>query len=126
MTLKQRRIRPWMFRKEMILLYYALKDSRTPLRARLPAIFSLLYLFSPIDLIPDFVPFLGYLDDIVIVPLLLNLSIRLLPADIKEKCLARAAHSQKKIKLLIFFLLLFVACWILAMILVWKKLLANS
>jgi uncharacterized membrane protein YkvA (DUF1232 family) len=126
MALKQRRIRPWMFRKEMTLLYYALRDKRTPLRARLAAIFSLLYLFSPIDLIPDFVPFLGYLDDILIVPVLLNLSIRLLPADVKEECLERAVRSQRKIKIIIFFFLLFIACWILAMFLVWKKLLGDS
>jgi uncharacterized membrane protein YkvA (DUF1232 family) len=121
MALKQRRIRPWMFRKEMTLLYYALRDNRTPLRARLPAFFSLLYLLSPIDLIPDIVPFLGYLDDIVIVPILLNLSIRLLPADIKEDCLERAAHSQKKIKMIIFFFLLFIACWIVAIFIAWQK-----
>jgi uncharacterized membrane protein YkvA (DUF1232 family) len=126
MTLKKRGIRPWMFRKEMTLLYYALRDNRTPLRARLPAIFSLLYLLSPIDLIPDIVPFLGYLDDILIVPFLLNLSIRLLPADIKEECLAKAVRSQKKIKMAIFFLLVFIICWILAIFLVWKKLLGNS
>jgi uncharacterized membrane protein YkvA (DUF1232 family) len=126
MTLKRRRIRPWMFRKEMIILYYALRDNRTPLRARLPVIFSLLYLFSPIDLIPDIIPFFGYLDDIVIVPLLLNLSIRLLPADIKEDSLSRAASSHKKIKMFTFFVALFVICWIVAMFLVWGKLLDNS
>jgi Uncharacterized conserved protein len=126
MTLKKPRIRPWMFRKEMTLLYYALRDNRTPLRARLPAFFSLLYLLSPIDLIPDFIPFLGYIDDFVIVPLLLSLSIRLLPADIKEECLARAVHSRKKIKMIIFFFLLFIVCWIVAMFMVWKKLLGNS
>jgi uncharacterized membrane protein YkvA (DUF1232 family) len=121
MIQKKRRIRPWMFRKEMIILYYALKDSRTPLRAKLPAIISLLYLFSPVDLIPDIVPFFGYLDDIVIVPLLLNLSIRLLPDHIKEEYLSRAAGSRKKIKMYIFLFILFVISWVVVVFLVTKK-----
>jgi uncharacterized membrane protein YkvA (DUF1232 family) len=112
-----------MFRKEMIILYYALKHDRAPLRVKLPAILSLLYLLSPIDLIPDFIPFFGYLDDILIVPLLLNLSIRLLPADIKEESISKAVRGQKKIKMLIFFFFVFLICWMLAIFFIGRQLL---
>ena len=78
-----KQIRPWMFRKELIVLYYGLRDKRTSVIAKIPAVLSVLYLLSPIDLIPDFIPFLGYVDDIVIIPLLMNLSIRLLPAIVE-------------------------------------------
>ena len=49
-------------------LYFAFRDPRTPWAARLVAILTVAYAFSPIDLIPDFVPVLGYLDDLIIVP----------------------------------------------------------
>jgi uncharacterized membrane protein YkvA (DUF1232 family) len=74
--------RPWMLKKEIMVLYYALQDKRTSLIAKIPAVLSVIYLFSPIDWIPDFIPFFGYIDDIVVVPLLLNLAIRLLPRQV--------------------------------------------
>ncbi len=91
-----KQLRPWMFRKELIVLYYGLRDKRTSVLAKIPAVLSVLYLLSPIDLIPDFIPFLGYVDDIVIVPLLMNLSIRLLPETVQQESLLKAAGKQKK------------------------------
>lgn len=57
------------------------EDKRTPLKARLLIWLTLGYLFSAIDLIPDFIPVLGLLDDIVIVPLLITLVIKLIPKE---------------------------------------------
>jgi uncharacterized membrane protein YkvA (DUF1232 family) len=101
MIVRQTKIRPWMLRKEMIILYYGLRDKRTTMIAKLPAVAAVIYLLSPIDLIPDFIPFFGYLDDIVIVPLLLNLAIRLLPRQVREESILKAFGTQKKLKLLI-------------------------
>ena len=91
-----------MFKKEIIILYYGLRDKRTRGIARLPVIISIIYLLSPIDLIPDFIPFFGYIDDFIVVTLLLNLSIRLLPPVVREESLLKATKNQKKLQLIFF------------------------
>lgn len=108
MIIKRLKVRPWMLKKEILILYYAFRDQRTPAIAKLPAVVSIIYLVSPFDLIPDFIPFVGYLDDIVIVPLLLNLAIRLLPAKVKEESVLKASIYQQRFKFLFFILLIFV------------------
>jgi uncharacterized membrane protein YkvA (DUF1232 family) len=80
-------------------LYFGCRDERTPLYARLPALFSLIYLISPFDLIPDFIPFAGYLDDLVIVPLLLHISFRLLPAEVKEASRLKAMRYASRVRI---------------------------
>jgi len=97
------------FRQEIMLLYFGCRDPRTPLYARLPAIFSLIYLVSPLDLIPDFIPFAGYLDDLVIVPLLLHLSFRLLPAAVKESSRLKAVRYAVRVKVVLVILVVLLA-----------------
>jgi uncharacterized membrane protein YkvA (DUF1232 family) len=97
MIKKANPVRPWMLKKEFLILFFALKDNRTGVLPKLVALGAILYLISPIDLIPDFIPVAGWLDDIVIVPLLLNLSIRLLPAEVRQESVANASRHQKKI-----------------------------
>lgn len=63
-------------------VYMAMKDSRTPLLAKAIALGIVVYALSPIDLIPDFVPILGYLDDVIILPALMYLLIKVIPNDI--------------------------------------------
>jgi uncharacterized membrane protein YkvA (DUF1232 family) len=63
-------------------LYYAYRDPRTPLAARIVAACVVGYAFSPIDLIPDPIPILGYLDDLFLLPLGIAFAIRLLPTDV--------------------------------------------
>jgi uncharacterized membrane protein YkvA (DUF1232 family) len=72
------------FTHELFVLYYAVKDNRTPLRAKLVALAAIVYLISPIDLIPDIIPVAGYLDDLVIVPVLLHVAFSALPAEVKN------------------------------------------
>ena len=102
MTVKISKIRPWMFKKEIMVLYYGLRDKRTKGIASLPIIVSIIYLLSPIDLIPDFIPFFGYIDDFIVITLLLNLSIRLLPPVVREESLLKATKNQKKLQLIFF------------------------
>lgn len=71
---------------QTLALYYAYRDPRTPWYARAFTGFIVAYAFSPIDLIPDFIPVLGYLDDLVIVPLGIALAIRLIPREVLEDC----------------------------------------
>lgn len=75
---------------ETYALYLACRDPRTPWYARLVAAGVVAYLFSPIDLIPDPIPVLGYLDDLIIVPLGIALALKLIPAEVMIECRARA------------------------------------
>lgn len=77
-------------KNDVYTVYLASKDSRTPWYARLLAVVVVAYAFSPIDLIPDFIPVLGYLDDLILVPLGLWLVIKLIPAQVLAECRERA------------------------------------
>lgn len=66
-------------------IYLALKDKNTPIPAKIFAGITVIYALSPIDLIPDFIPVLGYLDDIILLPALIALTLKFIPADIIEK-----------------------------------------
>ncbi|PKL23562.1 MAG: hypothetical protein CVV47_14795 [Spirochaetae bacterium HGW-Spirochaetae-3] len=73
-------------KRQVWALFLALKDPATPLPARVLIICAVGYAVSPIDLIPDFIPVLGQLDDIVILPLLIALAIRLIPPEVNARC----------------------------------------
>lgn len=83
---------------ETYALYLAYKDARVPWYAKVFAACVVGYAFSPIDLIPDFVPILGYLDDLVLVPLGLTLALKMIPGEVLEECRQKAqeALSQDK------------------------------
>jgi uncharacterized membrane protein YkvA (DUF1232 family) len=76
-------------------LYLAAQDSRTPWYAKVLVATVAAYALSPIDLIPDFVPVLGYLDDLVIIPLGIFLAVRLVPAAVLAECRVRAAGADR-------------------------------
>lgn len=78
-------------KRDVVAIWHAARDPRTPWLPRLLALLVAAYALSPIDLIPDFVPVLGYLDDLVLVPLGLLLVIRLLPADVLADARRQAA-----------------------------------
>ena len=67
-------------------VFLALRDKRTPIIAKVIAAITVGYALSPVDLIPDFVPVLGYLDDVILLPALIALTIRLIPAEVFEQC----------------------------------------
>jgi len=77
-------------------LYLACRDPHTPWYAKVLAAAVAAYAFSPIDLIPDFIPVLGYLDDLIIVPLGIALAIRLIPAKVLESCREQARQRLAK------------------------------
>ena len=82
---------------EIHALLIAYRDRRMPWPARVLVVLVVAYAFSPIDLIPDFIPVLGYLDDLILLPLGIALAIRLIPAEVMEdarKTAARPAESQ--------------------------------
>ena len=79
--------------QELYALYLAYRDPRTPWYARLLAAAVVAYALSPIDLIPDFIPVLGYLDDLILVPLGIALAVRLIPAAVVEDSRRRARDA---------------------------------
>lgn len=72
-------------KKDIPALFLALKDKETPKFAKILAGITVAYVLSPIDLIPDFIPVLGYLDDVILLPVLVALTIKFIPKDIIEK-----------------------------------------
>ncbi|MDQ0570785.1 uncharacterized membrane protein YkvA (DUF1232 family) [Variovorax paradoxus] len=91
-------IRHWASRikRDAVTLWFAYRHSGTPWFAKALAAFVVAYALSPIDLIPDFIPVLGYLDDALLLPGLIWLNIRLIPADVLEECRARADKWMKE------------------------------
>ena len=81
---------------EVYALYLAYRDPRVPWYARAFAACVVAYAFSPIDLIPDFIPLLGYLDDLVLVPLGIALALRMIPPAVMTDCRARARVAADK------------------------------
>jgi Uncharacterized conserved protein len=71
-------------------VFIALRKKETPAIAKIFAGLTMIYALSPIDLIPDFIPVLGYLDDVIILPGLIALTVRLIPPDIFAECRIRA------------------------------------
>ncbi|MBP2312183.1 uncharacterized membrane protein YkvA (DUF1232 family) [Azospirillum soli] len=81
-------------KRDVVAVWLAARDPRTPWYARAAALCVAAYALSPIDLIPDFVPVLGYLDDIILVPLGLLLVIRLIPPEVMAEHRATVATRQ--------------------------------
>jgi uncharacterized membrane protein YkvA (DUF1232 family) len=91
-------LRSWarVIKRDVHALYLASRDPRVPWYVKVVAVLVVGYALSPIDLIPDFIPVLGYLDDMILVPLGVLLVIRLIPPDIlaEHRSLAAAAHER--------------------------------
>ena len=90
------RVRLRALKREAHALFLACRDRRTPWYAKLAAGVVVAYAFSPIDLIPDFIPVLGLLDDLVIVPFGVVLVRRLIPADVLADCRVRADSASEQ------------------------------
>ncbi|MGG0239950.1 YkvA family protein [Bacillus rhizoplanae] len=71
---------------QLLVLYLAYRDERVPWYAKLFTMLVVAYAFSPIDLIPDFIPILGYLDDLILVPLGVYWALKLIPEEVIEDC----------------------------------------
>lgn len=80
--------------KNLYILYLAYKHPKTPIIAKLWAGIVIAYALSPVDLIPDFIPILGYLDDLVLIPLGIALAIKLIPKEVWEECKEKEADIK--------------------------------
>ena len=82
-------------KRETYVLYLAVRDPRTPWYARAIAAAVVAYALSPIDLIPDFIPVIGYLDDLIVVPLGIALALKLVPANVMADCRTQALAAER-------------------------------
>lgn len=76
-------------------LFLAMKHKKTPLIAKVLAVLAIAYALSPIDLIPDFIPVIGLLDDVLILPALIAASVKLIPHNVFEECRIQAKDMWK-------------------------------
>jgi len=88
------RLKTWARRmkRDTLALYLARRHPRVPWLAKVMAMVTAAYALSPIDLIPDFIPVLGYLDELIILPLFIYATIRFIPPDIMVELRAQADH----------------------------------
>jgi uncharacterized membrane protein YkvA (DUF1232 family) len=109
--------------RQVYALYLAYKDARTPWYAKAFTLFVVAYAFSPIDLIPDFIPIVGYLDDLVLIPLGVVVAVKLIPGEVMADCLQKAGektetHTFKGIAVVI--ILIWVMVIAVVGLLVWR------
>ena len=98
-------------------LFIALKDKQTPLLAKVLAGIVVVYALSPIDLIPDFIPVLGYLDDLIILPALIAITIKLIPKDVLNKC-REEAKNLGRAKQKWFYAIPFIIVWMIILLII--------
>jgi len=109
-------------KRETHALYLAYGDPRTPRSARLVALVAVAYAVSPIDLIPDAIPVLGYVDDLLILPGLIALAVRLIPPDVIAEARTRAADPAEEARLGRAGAAVIIAVWLVAAALIVRAL----
>lgn len=110
-------------KSETEVLMIAYKDNRTPLSAKILIGITVGYLLSPIDLIPDFIPVIGLLDDLIIVPILISISIKLIPTIVLNDAREMLKNNQlvyKKTNWVFAIAIIFI--WLLLLFILYKKL----
>jgi len=83
-------------KRDTLAVWFAALDPRTPWYAKAAAALVTAYAFSPIDLIPDFVPILGYLDDLILIPAGISLTLKLIPTEVMNDARIKAAEQETK------------------------------
>lgn len=114
-------LRAWakQIKRDGVTLWFAGKNPGTPWYAQALGVFVVAYALSPIDLIPDFIPVLGYVDDVLLLPGLIWLTIKLLPADVLAECrgqadewmAAKGVNPTSKVGAALILLVWLLACW---------------
>ena len=104
-------------------LCLAMKEKNTPFLAKILAGTAVVYALSPIDLIPDFIPVIGYLDDLILLPLLVALTLKLIPDETFERCREQARQMyQQGMKKHWYYMLPIILIWAILILLVGKLL----
>ncbi|MEB2630760.1 DUF1232 domain-containing protein [Peribacillus frigoritolerans] len=91
------KIKTWArsLKRQIFILYFACKDERVPWHAKVFTACVVAYAFSPIDIIPDFIPILGYLDDVILVPIGIMIALKMIPKSVLTDCEGKAEEMMK-------------------------------
>jgi len=112
-------------KRDVMVLYLAARDERVPWYAKALAAFIAAYALSPIDLIPDFIPVIGYLDDLIIIPLGIALVIRMIPKNVMEDLRKKVdkvfIERPRSIIAAAFIICIWLACIALVGWMLWKE-----
>lgn len=92
-----KKIKAWArkIKKQIFVLYFAYKDERVPWYAKVFTACVVAYAFSPIDFIPDFIPVLGYLDEVILLPIGIMFALKMIPKDVLSDCEVQAKEMMK-------------------------------
>ena len=120
MKLKDRAIQ---IKTDIPALILAIKDKETPILAKILVGIIVIYALSPVDFIPDFIPVLGYLDDLIILPFLIVVTIKLIPLEVLDRCRKEATTLTKAKKKWVF-AIPFLIIWIVILLIIFKVILA--
>jgi uncharacterized membrane protein YkvA (DUF1232 family) len=107
-------------RTEVVVLYYSFRDRRTPWYAKALTAIVVAYALSPVDLIPDFIPVLGYLDDLILIPAGVYLTLKLIPAEVLEEYREKARTEPIDSRIKWIASAIIVIIWLLALYLIIK------
>ncbi len=100
-------------KRDLVVMYYAYRHPRVGIIPKLLIFAALAYALSPIDLIPDFIPVIGLLDDILIVPSLIYLSVLFIPADVLSQCRLKAETDPPVFGENRFMAIIIIAIWLI-------------
>jgi uncharacterized membrane protein YkvA (DUF1232 family) len=102
-------------KNQTYVIYLAFKHPHTPWYAKVLLIFVIGYALSPIDLIPDFIPVLGYIDDLIILPLGISIALKMIPKEVILECRGKAASERINGKIKWFGLGIIILIWLIVL-----------
>ena len=108
-------------KQEIYALYLAYKDPRVSWYAKIFIVILVGYAISPIDLIPDFIPIIGYLDDLILLPLGIILVIKMIPKEVMEECREESTKGIKDKKIAVIGLIIIISIWVVLLYLIFTK-----
>jgi len=109
-------------KQEIYALYLAYKDPRVSWYAKIFIVIIVGYAVSPIDLIPDFIPIIGYLDDLILLPLGIVLAIKMIPREVMEECRKESTKGIKDKKIAVIGLIIIISIWVVLLYLIFTSL----
>jgi uncharacterized membrane protein YkvA (DUF1232 family) len=112
-------------KRQLTAVYYVYKEKQVTILPRIIIGITILYALSPIDLIPDFIPIIGYLDDLIIIPALIGLALKLIPAEIMEAAREKAEKEPLTLRKNWTFGIAFIFVWLLVAYVMIKSILGT-
>jgi uncharacterized membrane protein YkvA (DUF1232 family) len=110
--IKNLKLRAINIKHELTAIYYAFHHPKVGIPPKIMIAFTLAYALSPLDLIPDFIPIIGYLDDLILIPLFITITLKMIPKNIMEECRTKAKEKPITLKDNWLFSIIFIAIWI--------------